>query len=43
MMTQYDELPVQVKKIIEFMEEYTGGSIDIISVGPERDQTIIRR
>jgi adenylosuccinate synthase len=41
-MTDYEELPLNVKKIIEFMEQYTGGHIDIISVGPERDQTIIR-
>ncbi|MBI5066415.1 adenylosuccinate synthetase [Candidatus Woesearchaeota archaeon] len=38
----YGNLPENFKKIISFIEEYTGGSIDVISVGPEREQTIFR-
>ena len=36
----YDQLPEQVKKIINFIEDYTSGKIDVVSVGPDRGQTI---
>lgn len=38
----YDQLPEQVKKIINFIEDYTGGKIDVVSVGPDRGQTIFK-
>lgn len=39
----YDLLPIEAKNYIEIIEKYTGVSVDMISVGPERTQTIIRR
>lgn len=39
----YDELPAEAKDYIRFIEEYTETSIDIISVGYRRDQTIIKK
>ncbi len=38
----YADLPQAIKKIVEFVEQYTGGQIDIISVGPDREQTIFK-
>jgi adenylosuccinate synthase len=38
----YEKLPAQVKTIIEYMEKFTGGSVDVISVGPDRNETIFR-
>jgi len=38
----YDELPKQAKAYIEFIEENVGVPVKIVSVGPKRDQTIIR-
>ncbi len=40
---KYDDLPENFKKMINFIEQYTEGSIDVISVGPEREQTIFRK
>jgi adenylosuccinate synthase len=37
----YVELPAQVKKFLVFIEEYLDCPVSIISVGPERHQTII--
>lgn len=39
----YDELPVNAKKYIEFIEEYLGINVYLVSVGPERSQNIIRK
>lgn len=39
----YDDLPIEAKEYISVIEKYTGISVDMISVGPERTQTIIRR
>ncbi len=39
----YDELPQKLKDILEFIKAKTGVIIDIISVGPDREQTIILR
>ncbi|RKX79866.1 MAG: adenylosuccinate synthase [Spirochaetes bacterium] len=39
----FDELPRKARKYIEFIEEFTGTPVDIISVGYERKQTILRR
>ena len=38
----YEELPENTRKYIEYLEEVCGVSMSIISVGPDRDQTIIR-
>ena len=38
----YDELPRQLKDYIAFIEQQTGVSVDIISVGPDRQETIFR-
>ncbi len=39
----YDELPLNAKKYIEFIESETGASVDMISVGADRNQTIVRK
>lgn len=41
-MRTYDELPLNCKKYIEKIEELLDVSIDLISVSPEKDATIIR-
>lgn len=39
----YDELPSSVKDYVSFIEQFTQCEIGIISVGPKRDETIIRK
>ena len=39
----YDQLPENAKKYIEYIEDFTGTSVDIISVGADRNETIIRK
>ena len=39
----YDDLPQNAKKYIEKIEELVGVSVDMISVGPKRTQTIVRK
>ena len=39
----YDNLPIQVKNYIKFIEDYTGASIDLVSVSPDRNDTIERK
>ncbi|MBQ3687951.1 MAG: adenylosuccinate synthase [Treponema sp.] len=39
----YDKLPENAKKYIEYIEAFTGTSVDIISVGADRNETIIRK
>ena len=39
----YDELPTNAKKYIEFIENYLGINVYLVSVGPERSQNIIRK
>jgi adenylosuccinate synthase len=39
----WDELPREMKDYVTFIEEQTKVPVDIVSVGPERDQTICRR
>ncbi|MCQ4034424.1 adenylosuccinate synthase [Kaistella montana] len=39
----YDELPGNAKKYIEFIENYLGINVYLVSVGPERSQNIIRK
>jgi adenylosuccinate synthase len=38
----FDELPMECKNYVEEIERTTGVDVKIISVGPRRDQTIIR-
>lgn len=38
----YDELPENAKIFIKELEEYLGVPVSIVSVGPDREQTIIR-
>ncbi len=39
----YEELPENCKKYVEFIEEYTGVSVSLVSVSPEREGNIIRK
>lgn len=39
----YDELPANAKAYIERVEELTGAPASIVAVGPDRNQTIVRR
>lgn len=38
----FNELPAELKTYIKFIEDYMGVPLKIISVGPNRDETIIR-
>ncbi len=38
----YEELPENTRKYVEYLEEIAGVPMSIISVGPDRDQTIMR-
>ena len=38
----YDELPAELTEYIKFIEDYIGVPLKIVSVGPNRDETIIR-
>ncbi|MFN8254826.1 MAG: adenylosuccinate synthase [Bacteroidales bacterium] len=38
----YNDLPLQLKKYIEFIEKETGVPVSIVSVGADRDETIVR-
>jgi len=40
--TEFDEFPSNLKDYIEYIEKATGLPIDIISMGPDRTQTILR-
>ncbi len=39
---RYEDLPAQFKAYVEFIEQNTGVPVKIISVGPDREQTIVR-
>ena len=41
-LTSYDELPAELKEYIEFIEQYVGVPIKVVSVGPDRKQTIMK-
>jgi adenylosuccinate synthase len=41
--TQYDALPAAARAYVERVESLLGAPIDLIGVGAERDQTIVRR
>ncbi len=40
--TAYDDLPAAARGYVDFIEQFVGVPVRIISVGPRRDQTIIR-
>ncbi|MDD3839445.1 MAG: adenylosuccinate synthase [Clostridia bacterium] len=40
--TDFDQLPENAKKYVNRIEELSGSKISIVSVGPERKQTIVR-
>jgi adenylosuccinate synthase len=40
---RYEDLPQAAKDYIAYIEEYTGSRVDVVSVGSERRQTIVRR
>ncbi len=40
---KYENLPENARKYVEFIEDFTGTPVDIISVGYERDETFIRK
>lgn len=41
-MTKYDELPAELKEYIEFIEKELEVPIKVVSVGPDRTQTIMK-
>ena len=38
----YEELPAELKEYISFIEEYCGVPVKVVSVGPDREETIVR-
>jgi adenylosuccinate synthase len=40
--SSYDKLPEELKQYIRFIEESVGVPIKLVSMGPERNQTLIR-
>ena len=40
--TSYEQLPPQARKYVEHIESATGVPVNLIGVGPGRDQTILR-
>ena len=42
-LTCFEDLPAAARAYVAFLEETLGIAVPIISVGPERDQTIVRR
>jgi adenylosuccinate synthase len=40
--TDYDKLPENCRKYIEFVEDFLGVPIGIVSTGPDRDHVIER-
>ena len=41
--TRYDDLPANAQKYLSRIEDLVEIPIDIISTGPDREQTIIKR
>jgi len=41
--TRYEDLPSAARNYLARMGEVCGVPIDLISTGPDRDQTIVRR
>ncbi len=42
-MTSEDEFPLEFKDYVKFLEEKLGVPVTIVSVGPDREQTIVRK
>ena len=42
-MTSEDEFPAAFKKYLQFIEEFLETPIKIVSIGPDRAQTVIRK
>ena len=40
--TKYDDLPENTKQYIQFIEDFTGTKVTIVSLSPSREDTIIR-
>lgn len=41
-LTEYDQLPEELKEYIKFIEDEVGVPVKIVSVGPDRTQTIVK-
>ncbi len=41
--TSWDQLPVQAQNYLKRIEEVSGIPIDMVSTGPDRDETILLR
>ena len=39
----YDDLPSEARAYVDLIEEYTSTPVEIVSVGCEREETIIRK
>ena len=39
-MTQADQLPQNLNEYVKFVEDFVGVPVKIVSVGPDRNQTI---
>lgn len=39
---KYDDLPLNAQAYIDFIEDYTQTKVGIVSIGPDRNQTIVR-
>lgn len=39
---RYDELPIQARQYLAYLEERTGVEIGCVSTGPERNQTVVK-
>jgi len=39
---EFDKLPINLKNYIKYIEDYTGVPITMVSVGPDREETILR-
>jgi adenylosuccinate synthase len=42
-LTRYEQLPVNAQRYLERMQSVVGVPVDIVSTGPDRDQTIVLR
>ena len=40
---RYEDFPAEFKTYVEYIERETGVPVAIISVGPDRDETIVRQ
>jgi adenylosuccinate synthase len=40
--SSYEDFPIELKQYVEFIEKYLGVPVSVISVGPDRKETLIR-